>query len=389
MKRDKYLLLGALYLSQGLPYGFFTLALPIALRQRGIDLATISASGVLLLPWALKFLWGPLIDRFGSRRSWILPLQTGTVLVLLALASPWLSGDGELRALGAGMLLAATLASIQDVATDGLAVQLLSGDDRGVGNGIQVGAYRLGMIVGGSVILVIYSRVSPSAAYAALAVLLAVSTLPVLTLVEPPRPEGARRVTLREVVAVLPRIGASWWLVLALFKAGDAMASPMLKAMLVDAGYSAESLAWMLGLAGSTAGLIGAVTGGALVDRMPRQRALLLTGILQSLALATNLLPASLGATPLLAWGAVLIEHLFSGMATATLFAAMMDRCRPGLEASDFTAQACVVLLAPGLVVPLTGLVAESYGYAVHFALASLVSLIAAGAVAGLREERR
>ena len=88
MKRDKYLLLGALYLSQGLPYGFFTLALPIALRQRGIDLATISASGVLLLPWALKFLWGPLIDRFGSRRSWILPLQTGTVLVLLALASP-------------------------------------------------------------------------------------------------------------------------------------------------------------------------------------------------------------------------------------------------------------------------------------------------------------
>ncbi len=55
-------LLTALYFAQGLPYGFFTQALPVVLRESGFSLIEISATGILFAPWALKFLWAPYVD---------------------------------------------------------------------------------------------------------------------------------------------------------------------------------------------------------------------------------------------------------------------------------------------------------------------------------------
>ena len=60
-------LLGALYLSQGLPYGFFTQALPALLRTMGLSLPDIGLASLLALPWALKFLWAPWVDRWATR----------------------------------------------------------------------------------------------------------------------------------------------------------------------------------------------------------------------------------------------------------------------------------------------------------------------------------
>jgi PAT family beta-lactamase induction signal transducer AmpG len=382
-RSHRLLVLAALYFSQGLPYGFFTLALPVILRERGMSLGAVTASGWLLMPWALKFVWGPVIDgygidRFGRRRSWILPLQALTVLVLLGLAT--VDPTSELQALGLGMLLMAVLASTQDVATDGLAVDLLSEGDRGIGNGLQVGAYRFGMIVGGSAVLVLYVRAGPASAFCAMAALLALASLPVLLLREPQRPRLAG-LDLRGAVAVLPLLGGAWWLSVALFKAGDAMASPMVKTLLVDAGWSVEQLASLMGLLASAAGLSGALLGGALVGRLGRNRALVLFGLLQAAALATNVGLVWFAGSAVGAASIVLLEHVVSGMATASLFAAMMDRCRPGHEASDFTLQACVVVLSSGLVGGLGGQVAERWGYAVHFGAASLLSALAVAAV--------
>ena len=63
--------LGMLYFAQGLPYGFFTQALPVVLRQSGYTLTEISATGLLFAPWAVKFLWAPYVDRYGTRRRWL------------------------------------------------------------------------------------------------------------------------------------------------------------------------------------------------------------------------------------------------------------------------------------------------------------------------------
>ena len=87
MRRSyKILLLSSLYLAQGLPYGFFTQALPVLLREAGLSLKAISATSLLFLPWALKFLWAPFIDQRGTRKQWLLLLQSSAVVGALALA---------------------------------------------------------------------------------------------------------------------------------------------------------------------------------------------------------------------------------------------------------------------------------------------------------------
>jgi MFS family permease len=80
-------LLGSLYFAQGLPFGFFTQALPVMMRKTGFSLGQIGLTSLLAMPWALKFLWAPAVDRYwsarlGRRRSWILPLQFATVEIL-------------------------------------------------------------------------------------------------------------------------------------------------------------------------------------------------------------------------------------------------------------------------------------------------------------------
>ena len=84
-------LLGALYLVQGLPFGFQVGALPIYLSELGVGPALIGFSTALAAPWGLKFIWAPFVERFGgargSRKRWIVPVQIMMVLMMLGTAT--------------------------------------------------------------------------------------------------------------------------------------------------------------------------------------------------------------------------------------------------------------------------------------------------------------
>ena len=90
-KREMVVLLAALYCAQGLPAGFLAHALPAILRSQDVDLAIIGALKLLALPWLLKVLWAPWVDRLsikalGRHRSWIIPCQLLVIGLLSALA---------------------------------------------------------------------------------------------------------------------------------------------------------------------------------------------------------------------------------------------------------------------------------------------------------------
>lgn len=180
-------LLASLYCAQGLPSGLVAHSLPVLLRQNGVDLALIGLLKLLALPWLLKVLWAPWIDRIGSRRlghhrGWILPLQ-GTVIVCLAglalIAPQALFGSAFWLLLG--MLLIINLAAAsQDVATDGLAVRLLPERWRGLGNSLQVGGYKVGMLASGSGLLLVIGGLGWNLSIGLLALALVVLTLPIL-----------------------------------------------------------------------------------------------------------------------------------------------------------------------------------------------------------------
>jgi len=374
-------LLATLYLSQGLPFGFFTLAVPAVLREQGQSLQVVGLSSALALPWALKFLWSPAIDRFGRRKEWIVPLQGATVAVLAGLA--WVDpGTAGAAWLAAGMVAASLLAATQDVATDGLAVRILTPEARGLGNGVQVAGYRLGMIVGGSAVLVLFARAGWSWAFLAMAAALALLTVPIARYPEAPaRPVDASPLDLWGSVRAL---GPRWMLVLATYKLGESAAGAMLRPLLVDRGWALDELGMLLGVGASAMGLIGALLGGVLAGRF-RRRSLVVLAVVQGVAVLAQAAAVSAGGLV----AALLVEHVASGMATAALFTSMMDRCRRRLEATDYTLQASVVVISSGIGASLSGLSAHELGYAGHFAASAAVCGLGAMAAGwALREGR-
>ena len=373
-------LLGALYLAQGVPFGFFTQALPVVMRQEGYALPWIGLGSFLALPWALKWLWAPILDarylpRLGRRRTWLIALQIATAFSLLTLGH-FAERDAIVWLL-LGSLVTNLLSASQDVATDGLAVELLSTKERGTGNGVQVAAYRLGMILGGGALLVLFDQHGFGLALSAMAVVAIAALIPVSFYREPPATLPVSRPTSPWALLRQPTAGV-WCALLLLYKAGDASASGMVRPYLVDRGLDLGEIGALVGSVGSAAGLAGATIGGVLTERLGSRRSLCGFGVLNAAALSSYAVLA-LGAvdTSWLAL-AIALEHLAGGMATVALFTSMMQWCRVGHEGSDYTLQASLVVVSTGLAQALGGLSAHSFGYAAHFTAASVATLLAA-----------
>lgn len=379
-------LLAALYFSQGLPYGFFTKGLGALLREAGLSVEKIGLASLLFLPWALKFLWAPLVDRYGRRKAWILPLQLLAAAALLAVGQ--LDLATHLPAIIALMVFINWISASQDIATDGLAVSLLRPQDRGIGNAIQVGAYRIGMIVGGGAILVAYATVGWQGAFSLMAGLIVVASIPVAIYREPPRPrperQGAAALALA-TVDFLRRPGAwGWLLILLAYKSFDALAGPMISPMMIDLGYTVGDIGVIAGTAGSIAGLAGALLGGLAAQRLGRVKALIWLGGLQMLAVGLYTLPAAgLGGEAGM-YAAIIGDHLLGGAATVALFTAMMDVCRPATEATDYTIQACVIVILTGTASAFSGYVVKAIGYRDHFLLTAALTCVGWLLVIGL-----
>jgi RhtX/FptX family siderophore transporter len=384
----RFTLLGSLYFAQGLPFGFFTQAVPVILRSRHYSLGEIGLTSLLAAPWALKFLWAPTVDRrwwprLGRRRSWILPMQLAGVIVLAALAA--LPGADSIAALMAAMVVLNLIAATQDIATDGMAVDILPPAERGFANGLQVAGYRVGMIVGGGVLLGLHAYLGYRGTFAAMAVMTALASVPVLMTREAPPVSADAATPASATPHFVRRPGALRLLALiVVYKAGEAFAAGMLRPFLVDQHLTIEDVGWLLGTVGFVAGMLGALIGGALLARVGRRRALIAFGVGQVVAVGGYAVIAR-GApsiTTLGVWCAV--EHLASGMATAALFTCMMDWSLAETGGTDYTVQASAVVIATGAASTVSGFSATALGYAGHFAVGAGMCVIAVVAAARL-----
>ncbi|HSC89923.1 MAG TPA: MFS transporter [Polyangiaceae bacterium] len=379
----KWGLLSALYLAQGLPYGFFTQALPVLLREAGHSLKAISALSFLYLPWALKFLWAPYLDRATNRRAWLLSFQLSGVLAALLLSRL------DLRGVPAVILSAAfafnVIAASQDVVTDGLAIRLLGPSERGLANAIQVGAYRIGMILGGGLLLWIYAKTSWSIMFGWMAALLALTVFPVWQFREPssPRPEPAPRGGLPGT-AWLERVKApgmlSFAALLFVYRFGDAMVSNVLGPFLKDSGLTKQDIALMKGTIGSATSVLGAVLGGWFVFRVERRTALLAAGLAQAATFTLYVAAATGWGGSGLLWFATVCEGVLGTVATVALFTLMMDASEPEHAGADYTLLASFVILVNSLGTFCSAAIVDAWGYVPAFVTGTV--LAAAGCVA-------
>jgi predicted MFS family arabinose efflux permease len=206
---------------------------------------------------------------------------------------------------------------------------------------------------------------------------LVVSTIPIALHREVRLPAAKReRPGLAAIAESLYRTGMRrWLLVLVTYKSGEWFATGMLRLFLKDAGYSLEEIGAMLGFVGFSAALAGAIAGGALTARLGRRAALVVFGTLQTLAIGSFAIATRVPTVEVL-YTVAAAEHFTSAMATAALFTAMMDFSRPTHAGTDYTVQACAVVIATGAASMSSGASAEALGYPVHFIAAAGLSAV-------------
>ena len=141
--RMRYAAGSSMYFAQGIPYGLMNIAVPAWLASQGVGAGQIASFlAIIILPWAFKLLSGPLMDRYqflamGRRRPWVMGAQFGMTLSFFSLVLI----DNPVEQIGLLMMLGLLInvfAATQDVAVDGMAIDVTPVNEQGRLNGFMV-----------------------------------------------------------------------------------------------------------------------------------------------------------------------------------------------------------------------------------------------------------
>ncbi|MEO0825955.1 MAG: MFS transporter [Cyanobacteria bacterium J06635_15] len=380
-------LLGSLYTSQFIPNVFFTVAIPVYLRSLGATLETVGLLSILFIPWGLKVLWAPLVDRYGFTRwghyrVWIFGTQSLAALLIAICAL--LDLQAHLGVLVGFMFVIAILCATQDIATDALAVGLLPASDRGLVNGVQsIGGY-LGAIIGAGGMLILLDRWAWTPTMLTLALVMMVSTLPLLTVRERlyRQPMAARSASLwgycgQQIKNFYQRPGMkAWLLVLLLYTIGGAMGHAMLRPLMVDLGFSLSEVGWLLGIASYATGILGAIAAIPCIYRLGRKQSLILFAGLKALALLAFLFPTVGTTTATGVYLVVLLFYFVMGLISTVMYTVFMDKSEQSVAGFDYSFQTSVTLFSEISGSAISGFLVTAMGYPFFFILCSGVSLL-------------
>jgi PAT family beta-lactamase induction signal transducer AmpG len=376
--------LGSLYLAQGLPFGFFSLALPVLLREAGQSLTAISLLGLLVLPWGFKFLWAPVLDRYavpvlGRRRGWILVLQLALagLIALLGLQAP----SEAIYAVAAIGLLIAFVSATQDIVIDAYRADTLRPEERGVGSTATQVGYRAATWITGALALILGDVIGWRSTYLLMAALMACCVALTWLAPEPERVAASPR-TLSAAVTdplreFLGRPGAVALLALiVLYKFGDAFALKLVTAFLIKGvGFTALEVGAISKTVVIVLTLLGTFAGGLLLARIGLFRALLLFGVLQAL---TNLLYAALasaGRDTTLMVLALGFDNFAGGMGAAAFVAFLMALCDARFSAFQYALLSALASVARNFLGPPAAFVVDAVGWSSFFLLTFVTAL--------------
>ena len=354
------------------------------LSESGADLGTIGLFALVGLPYAFKFLWAPLLDRFvpisgmGRRRGWLLLIQITLIVAIagLGLTDPQQSLSGVIWA----AFLVAFFSASQDIVIDAYRRESLADDEQGLGASLYVGGYRVALLLsaGGGLILADY--IPFSAVYGVMAAAMLPGLITTLLCVEPMVATGTPR-TLREAVVqpfveYFSRQDASLILLFVLlYKVGEMMASQMSTPFYLDLGFSKSEIGTVVKLFGLWATVIGGVLGGMWITQLGLYRALWLFGVLQAIGLIGFVILAGLGhSLPGLAL-AITSENLFSGMATTAYMAFMALLTNRKFTATQYALLSSLMSIPRVIVNTSTGYLAEWLGWEGFFLLCMVATV--------------
>ncbi len=341
----KMVLLGGLYITQFLGLGFIITAIPAIMRASGAGLDSIAWIYALGLIWAIKFLWAPLIDRYGSKRhghyrGWLILLQSLMIISLVCAA--FLDIGSQMPILAVFLVFASFFSATQDIATDALAVTILAPEERGLGNSIQTAGGLIGNIIGGGLVLIAYQWIGWSASLLILAAGTAIPLFTILRHKEQPAPadQRAEKVGMKDLYRFFGRPGMGRWVpVLLVYGLAISLAYALINPMLVDLGWSLDRIGFAVNIVGMLASIAGAGLAGFVVQRLGRKPAMLWTSLLVTVSIIGLYLPGSGIENTAVIYGTIMLMLLAYGANTTILATMMMDKSDPSSAGTDYTLQ--------------------------------------------------
>ena len=370
--------------ASGLPLALTGGTLQAWMTVSGVDLRTIGIFGLVGLPYTLKFLWSPFMDRFippllGRRRGWIMIMQVCLVIGIssMAFSSPQ-SAPFVLAMLA--FFVAFTSAS-QDIVIDAYRTDVLHERERGVGAGVFVTGYRIAALVSGALALILSDRIGWQNTYLLMAGIMGIGII--ATLAGPaPAENAAPPRNMKEAVwgpmkDYFSRNAALWLLMLIiLYKLGDAYAGTLTTAFLLKGpGFSPSDIGTINKGLGFASVIIGAIIGGTLMVRLGLYRSLLIFGILQALSNLSFVLLAVAGKNYAVLIFTVAFENLTGGMGTSAFVSLLMAMCNHRYTATQYALLSSLAALGRIFISPTSGFLAEAVGWPSFFFVTFLVAL--------------
>lgn len=371
-----------LYLAHALPLYFYNVALPAILRHQGVDLRWIGMLSLLYIPWAFKFFWAPLIDRFyfkklGKRKTWLLFTQIALVLGVVALALTQFDyGLGVFVIIG---LWISTFAATQDIAIDGYTVETFSESEYRLGSMAQSIGVALGSMVGGAATLWLYELYGWQTALISLAAMTALTMLAIFQIKEKSNVEKISKQP-PSLIRAFKRPEMLWALALIVcYRIVEAPAMAMLNPMLIDQKWSLSQIGVLMSVIGAGIGLLAAVSAAFLLKKIAATQLLIWAGWARSLVYAL------LGVAVLLSWlnqwhlllgGFVIVILAIRYIAMTALYAHFMQTSSKEQAGTDFTILVCFELLVYFIGGAVSGFLAKAFGYGNFYLILAVSSVL-------------
>ncbi len=369
--------------SSGLPLSLIGTTLQAWMTVENVDLRVIGIFSLVGLPYTMKVLWAPVMDRFaipwlGRRRGWIILSQIllASLILTMGLSSPstmpWL-----VASLAFGI---AFCSASQDIVIDAYRADVLRERELGAGAATTVVGYRLALLTSGALALILSDHLPWRMIYLLMAAVMVINILFTLTAPEPSEhvipPKTLKEAVWEPLLSYFHRPGAiEMLLFIMVYKLSDAIAGAMTTPFLLDIGFSRTDVGTVNKAFGLISTILGTLAGGSIIAKIGINRSLWIFAFLQALPHLAFTGLALIGKDYVAMVAAIGLENIFGGMGTAAFVAFMMRLCDKRFTATQYallTSFMAVTRVVAG--VP-TGFMVNSMGWPMFFAASILGAL--------------
>ncbi len=369
--------------SSGIPLALVGGTLQAWMASVKVDLTVIGVFSLVGIPYTLKFLWAPLMDRYvppflGRRRGWMIISQIALVITLASMAF-----SNPLQAPGALAILAVLVAfssASQDIVIDAYKTELLHPTEYGIGAATANLGYRIAVLFSGAFALILSDRMSWTTVYLLMATSIGVGLITSFFAPEPSvsitTPRSMREAIVDPFVDFFQRKKAGDLVAfIILYKMDVVVALAFMTPFMMELGFTKTDIGLVTKGFGLAATLIGTFVGGFWLSRIGIKRSLWLFGILQGISGVCFYLLARIGYNYPMMVTTIAAENFFSGMGNSAYAAFLMSLCNPKFTATQFALLTSLMALTRILAGAPTGWLAKSVGWESYFLISILLMI--------------